>query len=151
MNTRSSVLVAIASTLLASALTAAQPTAPAVGYPASQITVGVRDLFTSSIQTHTITAGTARKTVVSLLGKPRQALTPDVFVYDNCEPDQSVARVRGCRTLVVTFSQDKVADLKFVNSAAATIIASNLREPQIDGHDNGPAASKKHDIAIPNK
>lgn len=112
-----------------------QPTIPAVGYWASRIDVNSWDKMLHSTKTRSIITGTSRAAVLSLLGNPLQQLTPDVYVYDNCQPEPFAARARGCVTLVVTFAQDRVANMRFVNPSAATVIAANLREevPQKTG------------------
>jgi hypothetical protein len=111
-----------------SSIPTAQPVIPAIGYWASRIDVNSWDRLLHSTQTRSITAGTERAAVLSLLGSPRQQLTPDVYLYDNCQPEPFVAREHGCFSLVVTFAKDRVANMRFVNTSAATIIAKNLGE-----------------------
>ena len=154
MNTRLLSMAALAATLSASAfspISAAPQSNSAIGYWASRVTVSAWDPMAQTTQTRSITAGTARATVLSLLGSPLQQLTPDVYVYDNCRADQPVARDHGCNTLVVTFSKDRVADLKFVNPGATTIIAANARESNEQRAGSSTAMGKAHDVAIPNK
>lgn len=126
MNTRTNLVVVLAAALSAFAfnsLSAAPQTA--VGYWASKITVNTWDTLLATSRTQTIAAGTIRATVLSLLGEPKQELAPDVYVYDNCRPDQSVAG--GCQTLIVTFEHDEVFSLKFMNDAGVFIDAANAK------------------------
>jgi len=100
-----------------------QATAP-VGYWASKITVNTWDTLLETWQTQTIVAGTTRATVLSLLGRPKQELAPDVYVYDNCRPDQADAR--SCENLIVTIERDQVVGRRFVNDKGTMVIAANL-------------------------
>jgi outer membrane protein assembly factor BamE (lipoprotein component of BamABCDE complex) len=136
MNTRSIAVLVFAATLSASALpvfsaTSSTASQSAQGYWASKITVNSWDSLRETSQTQAITAGTARSTVLALLGQPKQELASDVYVYDNCRPDQSDAG--GCQTLVVTFEQDQVASLRFVNDKGTMVIAANLPQNTAPG------------------
>jgi outer membrane protein assembly factor BamE (lipoprotein component of BamABCDE complex) len=154
MNTRLLPMAALAATLSASAfspMSAAQQSSSALGYWASRITVSTWDPLAQTTQTRSITAGTTRATVLALLGRPLQQLTPDVYLYDNCRADQPVARDHGCSTLVVTFSKDQVAGLKFVNPGATTIIAANARGATEQNAGSSAAMGKAHDVSLPNR
>ena len=124
MNARLIALFVFSATLGMSALPALSA-APqtALGYWASEITVNPRIVYARS-KTKIITAGTTQATVLSLLGQPKQVLAPNVFVYDNCRIDQWLPG--RCDTLIVTFKQDQVASLRFVNDRATMVIAANL-------------------------
>lgn len=134
MNSRST-LLALVMLLLTSAslisVQAASENQPA-SFPVSKVSVTKWDRLLSTSQTQTIVAGSTRVQVKRLLGQPAFALTPEVVFYSNCQPDQSVAD--DCRTLVITFSADKVVDLKFVNSPEAQIIARNLSQAPKTGN-----------------
>ena len=149
----------LASAVLAAALSAsafsspssAQQTTSAAGYWANRITVRSWNSLLETSQSRSITAGTTRGTVLSLLGSPARQLSPDLFVYDNCQPDQREAHNQGCTTLVVTFAADHVASLQFVNNSATTLLATSLREQADQNLGSNTAAGKAHDVAIPNK
>lgn len=124
MNTRL-VALSVLSTALGMSAVPALSAAPqtALGYWASEITVNPRVIYARS-KARIITAGTARATVLSLLGQPKQVLAPNVFVYDNCRIDQ---RLPGrCDNLIVTFKQEQVVSLRFVNDRATMVIAADL-------------------------
>jgi hypothetical protein len=129
----------------------AQQTIPAVGYLASRINVNSWDPMFQTTKTQSITAGTTRAAVLSLLGSPRQQLAPDVYLYNNCQPNWFVARGQGCVTLLITFAKDRVADMKFVNASAATIIAANLRDEMQQKAGSSTKQGKDRVFAIPNK
>ncbi len=59
--------------------------------------------------------------------KNRERLSPDVWVFHGFQDTANHSAVRDCRSVVVTFAQGKVADLQFVNRAAVTVLAANLR------------------------
>jgi hypothetical protein len=134
-----------------SALSAAESPVSAMGYPASKITVNLRDPCDATLRIRTVSAGTGKSSVLSLLGKPAEVPSPDVFVYYNCEPDQAVARGHSCNVLVITFAQNKVADLKFVNSAGAAVLAANVRKSGTRNIASGAPANNPRDNALPNK
>ena len=144
MNTRiNSVLVLAGALSVFSFNTLSAAPQTALGYWASKITVKSWNSLLSTSQIRTITAGTSRATVLSLLGNPKQELASDVFVYDNCQTDQWVAG--RCDTLIVTFNQDQVASLKFMNDAATMVVAANL--PQ----QTGPGTMMRSGFASPNR
>ncbi|HUJ44673.1 MAG TPA: hypothetical protein VLW52_13820 [Opitutaceae bacterium] len=129
MNTRTtSILVLIAALGTAASVPAsAAPKDAAVGYWASRITVtSWDDLFETSVS-NSIFAGASRQAVLSTMGEPAERLSPDVWTYDDCRPDFAEARERGCNILVVTFAQDRVARMKFVNRPAIDVIAAAVR------------------------
>jgi len=104
---------------------------PAIGYRASAVTTWSWNDLLQRSETHTIRAGVRRADAVAAMGQPARQLAPDVWLYEGYRPDLPEAEERGCTLLVVTFAQDKVADLKFVNAPAAEVIAAQTkaREP----------------------
>jgi hypothetical protein len=138
MNTRS--LFVLAAALCASAVVAA-PTPKdmvAIGYPASKVTVPVWDALLARTASFDIVAGTSRENVQMRLGGPKQMLSPDVWLYDNCQPDLGKAREQSCDLLIITFDGKSVTEMKFVNRPLATLIAADLKR----GPANGYALSK---------
>jgi len=71
----------------------------------------------------------ATRTDVSraMRGQSRQELTPDVWIYSGYKAEISLANEHGCGTLIITFANDKVVDLKLVNKPAVAVIAANLK------------------------
>jgi hypothetical protein len=74
-----------------------------------------------------IERGTTRADATWALRRmPHQELSPDVWVYPGYHANLDAANDHGCGTLMVTFANDKVVDLKLVNKPAAAVIAANL-------------------------
>lgn len=152
MNTRTISVLVLAATLSALAFTslsAAPQTGSAIGYWASKITVNSWDIMRETSRSETISPGTTRATVLALLGKPLQELSPDVYRYDNCQPDQYLASAQGCNTLIITFAEGRVADIKFVNDHGTAVIAANLTDQRTlrDASGSGPTISAG--LAVP--
>jgi len=131
MNTRTtSVLICLAVLLGSTALSFASDApkdASAIGYWASRINVTTWNDLMDRSEDQAIVPGTGRSSVASILGQPAQELSPDVWVFDNCQPDDQEAHAKGCDILLVTFEHDRVANLKFVNQVAAEVIAAHLK------------------------
>ena len=120
MYTRLPCLLVLAAALSASALSAASKDTPAIAYSVSDVTSAASGY-------EKISLGASQATVRRVLGSPRQELSPDIWVYHNYRADLALANEQGCDTVVITFAQGKVADLKLVNHPAAVSIASNVR------------------------
>jgi hypothetical protein len=154
MKIRTISALVIAATLTMSVfspLSAAPKEASGVGYWASTITVKSWDPLSETWQRQSISAGAPRALVQSLLGKPRQELTPDVYLYDNCRADQTLASGQGCNTLIVTFAQDQVAAMKVVNAPGAQTIAANLRAHHLNSYAMGSSTMAAGRLAAPAK
>ena len=76
-----------------------------------------------------ITRGVTPMTVLRLMSSPQRKLTPDVWVYQNHHVASAAADARGCDTLVLTFVDGKLSELKIVNARAVAVIAANLKQP----------------------
>jgi outer membrane protein assembly factor BamE (lipoprotein component of BamABCDE complex) len=116
-----SVLV-LAAALSATALvplSAASKNVPAIAYPVNIVRVGLDD--------NQIKVGSTRDAVRRLMGNPHQRPTPDVWLYWNYRSDADRPNQQGCGTLIVTFSGDKVSDLKLANRRAVGLITSSAR------------------------
>lgn len=74
-----------------------------------------------------ITRGTPRMTVRRLMGPAYEALSPDVWLYHGYHPNIAPGHERGCDTLVISFADDQVTDLKIVNARATAVIADYLK------------------------
>lgn len=121
MKTRiTSVLIfaAALSTSAFSPLSAASKNDSLIGFPVSTVTV-------ASSGYEKIARGANRGTVSRVMGSPYRELSPDVWVYHGYHADLDLANEQGCGTLIITFAQGKVADLKLVNQSAADRIAAN--------------------------
>ncbi len=134
MKARHVSILVLAAALSAPALlpVSAAPQDTAVGYWASRITATRWNSLLERSESQTLFEGTSRAAVVTALGQPARVLSADVWVYDNCRPDQAVARERGCNVLVVTFADDKVAEMRFVNHPAVEMIAANSKVNRTD-------------------
>jgi hypothetical protein len=130
---------------------AADKALEAIAYPVSKISVNSWNSLLATSQTRTISTGASKTAVLSWLGKPAQELSSNVFLYDNCAPDQSVALERGCNTLVITFAEGKVADLKFVNGSAKMVIAENVQRPSDRNIGSALMLGRGQEVAEPNK
>ncbi len=59
--------------------------------------------------------------------KSHEELSPDVWVFTGYRADLDLANQRGCDKVVITFVNNKVADLQLVNRPAVGVIAARLR------------------------
>jgi hypothetical protein len=141
-------VLSILAVLSAGFLRASSPADSPIGYFASRISISRWDTLRETMRSDSVTAGTSRQSVLKLLGDPAQELDRDVYLYTNCRPDQSEPVERGCTTLIVTFAGEKVTELKFVNPAASTVIAADLRSRQ-DGRSLGPNSAPPRGFAHP--
>jgi outer membrane protein assembly factor BamE (lipoprotein component of BamABCDE complex) len=120
MNTRIPSLLVLAAALSTSALSAASKDTPAIAYSVSAVT-------SASSGFEKVSPGATQGTVVRVLGAPALEMSPDVWVYHNYHANLALANEQGCDTVVITFAQGKVADLKLVNHPAATYLAANVK------------------------
>ena len=74
-----------------------------------------------------IERGAPRVAVFAHLGSPSRRLSSDVWAYDGFRADVASVNERGCDTLIITFVDNQVADLKLVNRPAARSIAADLK------------------------
>lgn len=76
-----------------------------------------------------LTDGATQLTVLMRLGTPQRKLSPDVWVYPGFYPAVPEGQSdRGCDTLVVTFTDGRVTDLKIMNHSATVVVAANLKK-----------------------
>src|SRR5512146_3060691 len=98
MNKRTTpILILVASLVSATAATFASEApkgAPAVGFWASKVTVTSWNDLLDRSESNAIVAGTDRNSVLAELGRPAQELSPDVWIYGNCQPDQAAAQAK---------------------------------------------------------
>jgi hypothetical protein len=91
------------------------------------VAFSVRTLTARSEGGDQIERGTPRADVLwAMRQKARQELSPDVWLYSGYRANLDLANKQDCTTLVITFANGKVVDLKLVNRPAAAAIAANL-------------------------
>lgn len=123
MKTRITSVLILAAALSTSALiplSAASKNNLPIGYSVSTINL-------ASSGDEQIACGATQWTVLRLMGSPFRELSPDVWVYHRYHANLDLANEQGCTTLVITFAQGKVADLKLVNNPAVGLIAANSK------------------------
>lgn len=118
MKTRITSVLFLAAALSASVLSAA----PKNNFPAA---ISIHSLIAES-HGDQIKRGDSREKVRSLFGSGSRRLSRNVWLYHGFAADLPQANAQGCRTVVVTFANDQVVDMKCVNDSAAAIIAANL-------------------------
>jgi len=128
-NPKSVLLASLLSALAGSSLPAAPAEVPARAVRINAVEQSNRIL---------VEPGTTEFTVRRLLGEPRHKLNPDNWVYDRFFPSDSKVAADDCSTLLVTFAQGKVAELKLVNERAVKVITASLAKK-----DNVPMVAAK--------
>jgi hypothetical protein len=124
MKTRLNSVLILAAALSASALVSVS----AASNNNLPVAFSVNTLTASAQGGEQISRGTSRGDVAYAMRlKARQELSPDVWVYSGYHADLDLANQQNCGTLVITFADNKVADIQLVNGPAAVIIASNLK------------------------
>jgi outer membrane protein assembly factor BamE (lipoprotein component of BamABCDE complex) len=118
MNARIASLLVLAAALSASALSAASKDTLAIAYSVNAVT-------SASSGHEKISLGATQGTVLRVLGAPSLEMSPTAWAYYNYHADLALANEQGCDTVVITFAQGKVADLKLVNHLAAVFLAAN--------------------------
>lgn len=129
MNARSIAVLALGVILSGAASSAPSKPPQAIGYPASKIQIQKWDVMLQRIQTQAVVPGDSRDHVQHRLGRPVRTLSADEWVYDNCQPNDSRARSDGCLLLVISFSENRVKEMKFVNRPRLTEIVAALHTP----------------------
>jgi hypothetical protein len=119
MKTRIISVLFLTAALSASVLSAA----PTNNFPAS---ISVHSLIAKS-HGDQIKRGDSPEKVRSLFGDGSRKLTRNVWLYHGFAADLPQAEEQGCRTLIITFANDQVVDMKCVNDSAAAIITANLK------------------------
>ena len=133
MNTRTSTLFVVLTTLTASVALpsfAASPELPARGYRVRSI---------EHYNTPIVERETTESTVRRLLGEPTRKLDGVTWVYPRFRAIPEQRANDDCTTLIITFSEGRVADMKLVNERAEKVIAANLKPKSTD---NTAIASK---------
>lgn len=121
MNTRIRLLILMFATVGCPGASSLQgATLPrAVAYPVSKIVEG---------ETPLVTVGVAQTEVRHQLGRPDRRIWPNTWIYDGFTADLARARADGCNTLVVTFEEGRVADLKLINPRGTRVLLASTRQ-----------------------
>ncbi|HUJ44383.1 MAG TPA: hypothetical protein VLW52_12345 [Opitutaceae bacterium] len=82
-----------------------------------------------------VKVGSADSTVCRWLGEPSRRLGDDLWVYFHFAGSREEAREAGCSTLLLTFANGRVADIKLINEGAlGVIVAQTNVHPVIGQH-----------------
>ena len=119
MKTRLAFLLAIALTASFNASAASPATSSPIAFDVAKVNQP------NNVENVHLQRGDTLMTARRLLGAPHRQLSANVWVYYGFHPE--TANALGCDTLVVTFAQNKVSDLKIVNERAVQVIAANLK------------------------
>ncbi len=120
MNTRQltlAALVAVIASLAATSAFAAPKTPSPKAYPVDKVFGHYGQLVA--------TVGIGESTVRYHLGSPDGKVAPNVWIYSDFKGNLESAREDCCEYLVVTFQDERVADIKLVNCCAFRALASN--------------------------
>jgi hypothetical protein len=120
MNTRTASVLILAAALSVSALSAASNNTSAIAYSVNTAT-SVSSGFEK------VSLGATQGAVMRVLGSPALEISPDTWVYHNYHADLDLANDQGCDTMVISFVQGKVVNMKLVNHTAAVFIAANVK------------------------
>ena len=128
----SSALFLVAALATGSICHAAGETAPTIAYAATQS--GPSGTLSESVR-----RGSSRQEVIAKIGLPGTQLSPDIWIYWNKYRCDDPAAVRhDYDTLIVTFTDGQVGNLKLVN---ARTLAAELKRRSDGGFAvNSPAA-----------
>jgi len=111
-------LVALNSSVLAAPSSATAAASTPFGFNVDKIVQPIND---------EIARGATEMTVLHMMGTAMSKLSPNVWVYFGYHPIVADGQNRGCDTMVITFVDGKVSDLKIVNARATMVIAANLK------------------------
>ncbi len=117
MKTRLALLLALAASL--NAFAASPATTSPIAFNVAKVNQP------NNVENVDLQRGDTLMTARRLLGAPHRQLSANVWVYYGFHPETPDAI--GCDTLVVTFAQNKVSDLKIVNERAVQVMAANLK------------------------
>ena len=92
------------------------------------VTCPVRVLVATSDGCARITRGMYRGAVSHAMRyNSRVELSPDVWVYSGFHADTDSSYAQECGTVVITFADDKVANLQLANRSAVAVLSTNLK------------------------
>lgn len=75
-----------------------------------------------------VTRGQTPEQVIQAIGNPARKLSPDVWVFPGFDAGTEQSRTDDCGILVVSFVEERVADLSLINPAAETVLAARFQE-----------------------
>jgi len=73
-----------------------------------------------------IARGATEWMVRETLGVPTKCITPAVWLYYGFHANQELPNDPGCKILMISYANGRVADLKLINPTGAEVIATNL-------------------------
>jgi hypothetical protein len=124
MNSRPTSVLILAAALSASTFS------PIFALPQNDapIAYSVRTVIATSNGNMKVERGMTREDVsFAMRYKTREQLSSNVWVYTGFHAENSdLANDKGCGTVVITFSNDRVADLQLLNKPAVSATAENL-------------------------
>ena len=126
MKTRSNALVILATALgfaIAGPLSAAPKQKPAYSH-----SVGSVERYGNTL----VARGYAMHNVERSLGAPHLKLSADVWAYYQINAGYAQSADDDCTTLLITFVQGRVTDLKLINDRAKKIYVAQLRTKATD-------------------
>jgi hypothetical protein len=103
---------------LAAALPAAPASTPAAAHSVKYITRN--DVVV-------IQVGSSTSAVYQQIGYPKRKLSDDVWVYFDFRGPLDEAQNQDCGTLLLTFANGRVADIKLVNDRALNVIVAQMK------------------------
>ena len=103
-------------------LAAALPAAPASTHAAAY---SVKNITRNDLVV--IQVGSSTSTVYQSIGYPQRKLSDDVWVYFNFRGSLDEAQNQDCGTLLLTFSNGKVAQIMLVNDRALNTVAAAMK------------------------
>lgn len=107
-------IVSLALSVLVVSASGAPSTTPALALPVSRVS-------------DQIESGMPRIAVTVRLGQPSQRLSENVWAYRGFRVRNGSSGQEACDTLVVTFADDLVSDLRLVNRPAEVAIAAQVK------------------------
>jgi hypothetical protein len=82
---------------------------------------------------YTIVRGDASSLVLEALGAPARKLDGNVWIYPGFNAGAAQSKDDDCSTLMVTFTNGRVSDLKLVNDRAVAVIARRIEAGKAAG------------------
>jgi len=122
MKTRTSSLLILIAALSTAGLSIASSPIPAKGYRVATVQQDGIPI---------VELGTPSFTVRRLLGIPVRKLNNDTWIYDRYAASPEQMPNDSCHTLIITFADDRVTEIKLVNDHAVQVIAkqSDTKKP----------------------
>lgn len=101
---------------------------PLLAAPAEKPAQAFRVNAIERYNTNIVEPGMPNFQVRRALGEPHRKLDADTWIYERFSATDWKIDTGDCTTLVITFTQGLVSELRLVNDRAAKIIAANLEK-----------------------